>query len=538
IASNILSGFKLKANQMPKVADVLTATLTRSNVDLRMLGETMTYVAPIASKFGASIEEASALAGMLGNVGIQGSMAGTAMRTMYNNIASHTPAIKALEELGIQSRLEDGNMRALPEILSEIAEKTESMGAGQQLEIFKLIAGKEAGAAFAELVSQSGSAEISKFMQVLKGANGEAARIAAQMADNTAGDIKAMQSAWEGLSISIASTNTSPLRQMIQGVTRIISRVNTWVQQNPELAGQLLHIVAFIGAAVTVGGALALAIAGTLGPLAMMTYSLRLMWIQTLASSTAMKSFLLFIGGGVLKAVASIARITKATWLMNIALNANPIGLMMTGIAALIGIGWLLYNNWEKVSAGLGKAFDWLREKFSWIDKTAKVVGGLWDAVFGNEETEKTLKLNQQIQRETVNPKTANQEAFNQKMANQNAISPAKQVISGSLLAASMTAPAVAYDAPLITTAQSGASEIQKNTQHQTPITKPALSPNVSISYGDVNIYASNTASSAGQGNQQVSVPQNNNALVALIHEEWDRREAQALSRVRSRLYD
>ncbi len=560
ISSNILSGFKLEAKQMPRVADVLAATLTRSNVDLRMLGETMVYAAPIARKFGANLEEVSALSGMLGDIGIQGSMAGTAMRTMYNNIASHKPAIQALEELGIKSRLENGNMRALPKILSEIAKKTESMGSGQQLEIFKLIAGKEAGAAFAELVSQSGSKAITQFMGVLNGAAGEASRIASQMADNTAGDIKAMQSAWEGLNITVASTNASPMREMIQNITSIIGRVNVWVQQNPELAGQLIRIVAIIAAAVTVGGALALAIAGTLGPIAMMIYSMRLMWIQTIATSAAMKSFILFLGGGVLKAVANIAKITKATWLMNIALNANPVGLIVTGIAALIGIGWLLYNNWGKVTVGLGKAFDWLREKFSWIDKTAKIVSGLWNAVFGDEETEKSLKLNQQINQEHT-------------QSVQEKIKPATKAISGAVLAASIAAPsfsqppehpvstpsvvshsvealadspalalmptipAINQQADVLIPAQSGVSAIQNHAQPNMPphtsITQP-LSSNqtITISYGDVNIYTTDTAGNGGANQEK------NKELVALIHEELDRRESQALSRARSRLYD
>jgi len=586
IASNILSGFTLPANQMSRVADVLTATLTRSNVDLRMLGETMTYVAPIASKFGASIEEASALAGMLGNVGIQGSMAGTAMRTMYNNIASHAPAIKALEALGIQSRLDNGNMRALPEILSDIAKQTENMGSGQQLELFKLIAGKEAGAAFAELVSQSGSEGITQFMDVLHRSAGEARRVASQMSDNTAGDIKAMQSAWEGLNITVASTNTASMRDMLQSVTRVINRVNVWVQQNPELAGQLARVVAMVVAAVTVGGALALAIAGTLGPLAMMIYSIRLMWIHTLASSAAMKSFLLFIGGGVLKAVASLARMTKATWLMNIALNANPIGLMITGIAALIGIGWVLYQNWGKVTESLGKGFDWLREKFSWIDNTAKVVSGLWQAIFGDEGTEKTLKLNQQIQREYVELPPIAQEPPNQTHTQnaQTVISPAKKAISGTVLmtgmagfagmaAPALTQPPVDYvqqnPAPVIQLtpeitvinqqtqtfipAQTGLDAIQRSTQPDylesdfvqpnivelTPIVRPSSAQHsITINYGDVNIYTTQGGSNGNTASNVEARFEENQALVALIREELDRREAQALSRVRSRLYD
>lgn len=40
---------------------------------------------------------------------------------------------------------------------------------------------------------------------------------------------------------------------------------------------------------------------------------------------------------------------TAAQWLLNVAMNANPIGLAIAGIAALIGIGYLLYKNWDRI---------------------------------------------------------------------------------------------------------------------------------------------------------------------------------------------
>ena len=34
---------------------------------------------------------------------------------------------------------------------------------------------------------------------------------------------------------------------------------------------------------------------------------------------------------------------------LNMAMNANPIGLVITAVAALVGIGWMLYKNWDLV---------------------------------------------------------------------------------------------------------------------------------------------------------------------------------------------
>jgi len=103
IASNILSSFKLKAEQMGMVADVMAKTVTSSNTSIESLGETMKYAATPAKTLGDSIQTVSAFAGKLGDIGIQGSMAGTALRSMYLRMASPPKeAQEVIKKLGIK----------------------------------------------------------------------------------------------------------------------------------------------------------------------------------------------------------------------------------------------------------------------------------------------------------------------------------------------------------------------------------------------------------------------------------------------------
>ncbi len=55
------------------MADVFAVTVTRTNTNVEMLGETMKYAAPVAKAFGASMEETAALAGIMANSGIKAS---------------------------------------------------------------------------------------------------------------------------------------------------------------------------------------------------------------------------------------------------------------------------------------------------------------------------------------------------------------------------------------------------------------------------------------------------------------------------------
>lgn len=47
--------------------------------------------------------------------------------------------------------------------------------------------------------------------------------------------------------------------------------------------------------------------------------------------------------------IARTSGMTTAQWALNTAMNANPIGILIGGIAALVGAGWLLYKNWDLV---------------------------------------------------------------------------------------------------------------------------------------------------------------------------------------------
>lgn len=128
IGSNILSQFTLPAGEMDRVSDVLTAAFTRTNTDLRSLGDTMKYAGPVASKLGISLEEAAGMAGILANNGLRGSDAGTAMRASLARLASPTAgAAKALKQLGVSVSDARGKMRPVETILLDLYKATKKI---------------------------------------------------------------------------------------------------------------------------------------------------------------------------------------------------------------------------------------------------------------------------------------------------------------------------------------------------------------------------------------------------------------------------
>lgn len=391
IASNILSGFDYDASEMGRVSDVLAATFTRTNVDLMMLGDSMKYVAPIAKEIGESVEEASAMAGLLGNIGIQGSMAGTALRAIHNRLAAPPKmAQQAIEKLGLSVKDAGGNMLPLVDILGQVAEKTKNMGSADRLGFFKKIAGDEAGTAFAALVAKGGAGEITKFVEILRKSQGEAKRIADAMGDNAAGDIKMLGSAWKDFNITLTSMNIQPMRDLLQFATRIVRSMSKWAKENPILSSTILKVVVAVGGTMAVMGALALAVAGILGPFAMLkmaavTLGLKISWF-----------------GGTLGFVAKTVFPAMITGIrmIGVAMMANPIVAIITGIAIA---ALLIYQYWEPISeffsgiwdnpkAAFTAFTDWFLDNIKLLISPIAWVTDKIGGLFGDEEKNVVIK--------------------------------------------------------------------------------------------------------------------------------------------------
>lgn len=344
ITSNISSAFKIDPEvegSIKRVADVLSATSTRTNVDLGMLGESMKYLGQ-AEGLNVTLEQSAALAGLLGNIGIQGSQAGTTLRAMLNRLSGAIGAgKKAIEEIGLQVEDSAGNMRPITDLLDEIYNKTASMGNVKRSSLLKQIFGEEAGSGMSELISQQGSGAIGELIKQLKGSAGEAAQAARIMENNIGGDLKNLESSWEDLGITITNVNEGPLRDSIKSLNEIVASVTKWVQENPALAGSIAKWAAVGLIVISVLGGLAVVI----GSLMIIFSGIAKTILGTWAVFSKIKPVLMGIG--------IVAKIGFLPFLLIIALIA--------------GAAYLIWKNW-----------DWLKAQFDgwWADTKAAWEGG------------------------------------------------------------------------------------------------------------------------------------------------------------------
>lgn len=366
IGSSILTQFNLTADQMDRVGDTLTAAFTRTNTDLRALGETMKYTGPVAAKLGISLEEAAAMAGMLANNGLRGSDAGTAMRASLSRLASPPKAAAdALKELGVSVADARGKMRPMEDVLLDLYKATQKYGQVDQVSFFKDIAGEEAFVGLQTLVAAAGSGELQKLTRELQGARGEADRVAKVMADNLDGDLKNLDSAWEGLRIRISDLVDGPLRSVTQWLTRVLEKITSLAQAHPVLTRQLLIAGGALLAMTATVGSLSLAIGVLAGPLA----KLRLGFSLLTGSMNAVRLLPALWG-----------MVTGSVSLLGGAIGAlfSPVGLI---VAALAGAAVLIWKYWDPIRAFFAGVFSGIMERLTPLRETFERFGPVFDAI-------------------------------------------------------------------------------------------------------------------------------------------------------------
>lgn len=152
VTTNIMAGFNIKASQMDRVADVLTKTFTSSNTTLMELAESFKYVGSISRQAGLKFEDVAAAMGVLGNAGVKGSSAGTALRNIiYNVLAPTKKQAEAWKSTGIKTTDEYGNMRSLSDLFADLGRYTQDMTSESKVKLFSALFFKRASTSAASL---------------------------------------------------------------------------------------------------------------------------------------------------------------------------------------------------------------------------------------------------------------------------------------------------------------------------------------------------------------------------------------------------
>ena len=236
IASNILTGFRLRADEAGRVVDVLAFAANNSNTNVLQLGDAMKFVAPVAAGLGVSLEETAAAIGALSDAGLQASLAGTGLRRVLSELES--PSMKTREILqSVGLTADDVRVSQVGLTVAVRALADAGVDTGAALELF----GDRGGPAF-EVLSSS-LPKVQQMTEALGEAGGTARRIADIMDDNLNGALLRVASAFESVVLSFGSLG--PTDNLTQGFNSLASVLRI-VADNLDVLGTVVIALALV----------------------------------------------------------------------------------------------------------------------------------------------------------------------------------------------------------------------------------------------------------------------------------------------------
>jgi TP901 family phage tail tape measure protein len=220
VASN-LNAFGLKAKDATRVADTLAFVSAKTNTNMVSLQEGMKFAAPVARDLGVSIEDTAATLGALADVGLKGSLSGTALKNAMLKIAQGAKnGYVQVGKMKVQiEKTDDGSVKMLDTFqnithaLGGIDDKTEQAATAMKLLGIRGLGAKTAFQAMTKEKIET------LFGKIEKGADGVARRVggvateskgaakdmAAMRLDNLKGQFTILSSAIEGVTIEMGA---------------------------------------------------------------------------------------------------------------------------------------------------------------------------------------------------------------------------------------------------------------------------------------------------------------------------------------------
>ena len=409
MVTDSMSALGDKAGTVESFVDKLAKTSQKSNTSVAQLGQGILTVGGTAKVLSGGIDEMNTVLGILADNGIKGAEGGTALRNMILSLTAPTDtAAEAIESLGLKVLDANGNMRPMNDIFNDLNGTLSTMTQGEQTQVLNKIFNKVDLKSVNALLANSGE-RFDELSGYIANCDGAAANMAETMNDNLQGKITVLGSSLEGLGIQIYERLEGPLKTAADTAIESLGNIANSLS-NGGLGGSIDKLADAFGNMITkIAEGVEVWLPRIINGLT---------WL--LDNSNTIATGIVAIGTaiGALKVVNTITSIvnafkawklanegvTIAQWLLNAAMSANPIGLVIAAITGLVaGLVYLWNTNegfrnacinaWNAIKEVGENVWGSIRDFFivtipnawnslvSWFQNIPSWFKGIWDSV-------------------------------------------------------------------------------------------------------------------------------------------------------------
>lgn len=365
--TSTMAQFGLQAEDSARIADVFAKATAATQFQVDDLNEAMKYGGTVGAGFGWSLEQTVAALGMFRDLGLQGSMAGSALRSaMVGAASANSVNVKTLEKYGLTLADISPDTKSFAEILLAVG------NAGLTTSDAMIVFGTEAGGALNTLAKSAaeGSNKYNELVASLENAAGTSAAMYGAMQDNVTGSFKEFQSALEEGMLTLFDAFGGPLQSVLDALTDKVGVVVEYFRANSAgitavlekqagaLIGWLTKNQQTLAVAFTNGAKAAISLVDTLGRLLPLldeaTILLGTMFVAKQVHDFG-AAFITLVSGvrafvtALVSANATLTVTTGGMWAAVVAIGAvvAAIGLLAVGSDDLVG-------GLESVSSAIG----------------------------------------------------------------------------------------------------------------------------------------------------------------------------------------
>ena len=324
LVTDSMAALGMETEELDNYIDEMAKTAQKSNTSVAQLGEATLVCAGAVSLTGQDLETMNAELGVLANNGINGAEGGTHLRNVLLSLSAPTDKAEiALNDLNVQVKDSEGNMRNLNDIMIDLNAALDGMGSADKAAMIKTIFNKTDIAAVNALLKAT-NGEFSDLKGEISDCAGAAADMEKTMTDNLQGKLTILQSALEGLGISFYEVFDDNAKNAVDSATGAVGQLTDAIK-NGDLGVSLENLSEEFE--ILMDDFINFATDALPGVIDGATW-----FLENLGTIT---SLLEGLGMGYLAYQAAVVIATVATEGFTVALSLNPIGL---AAAAVIGL--------------------------------------------------------------------------------------------------------------------------------------------------------------------------------------------------------
>lgn len=357
--TKIMGQMKLSVGELNGLADAVNYLGDNTKSNAANITEILSRAgAVMVSSTGLASAEVAALAAVIDGVSPNAETSATALKNMTYALTLGSkatgPARDALETLGYSAEEMAAMMQtdakgAIVSVMEGLGELEDAERAGVMESLF----GRESLSAIAPMVADT--EDLAKAFGMVTDETTYAGSVQGEYdrkMQTTAVKMQMFRNVLVDVGIAFGSIVLPTLNKLMGGVSYLLNIVSSAVEQFPVLTGTIMTV---IGALATMkigailGGYGALVLGGGIQTL----QGLFLMLNPSLLAANfilAKQKVLLVASAASTYAVAGAMKVwTGVQWALNAAMTANPIGLIVAGVAALAAVVYRVWTAWDKL---------------------------------------------------------------------------------------------------------------------------------------------------------------------------------------------